>query len=442
MMLNGKNAIALLMGLFWSVGISLSAVAQVGLFEKVADWQPTGVEKLAGSVTYDDGVYTLQGSGSDIAGSADQGFYVYKEVSGDWSLQAKFRWVDAEQAYARCGLMIRGKGEDVSSANYFASIRNELITTWAGYRTADGGTTNWYQYLNDQGEAFASPQEGLWVRMTRQSATNLLVIELSPDGQAWTPVHTLTLTLPDPVTCGLAIESHTTDSLAVAEVSDVSLRTAPALVTRSFSVEDYVEGESFQVNLQLINSSEQTASVTVVDRPPSGWAVENISNGGTYSAGMVKWILDAAPGTTELTYTITPADAQADIVSWSGTVNDLLIFGDNYLVKATPVAGIFERAVDWITVSGELKPTGRIALENDVYLMEGSGSNIWGNQDEGFFVYKELSGSWSLEGKLVYIDYGQEPAARCGIMLRENPRVSGAINYFAAMRGSMETLST
>lgn len=73
-----------------SIVMVLPGYAQYGIFDKTADWGGTnsppqrGTYKVPGSVTFANGVYTLQGNGDDIWDNNDEGFFVYTEKSGSW----------------------------------------------------------------------------------------------------------------------------------------------------------------------------------------------------------------------------------------------------------------------------------------------------------------------------------------------------------------------
>lgn len=431
----------------WFVWYGLLAVlmtaapgfTQVGVFDDSIDYVLEGSEKPEGDVFLNNGVYELQGSGADFAGPMDEGFFVYTEREGSWQIEGKFIWIDAAQPFARCGLMIRADAQSQSSANYFASIRFERITTWAGFRLEEEGTTNWHQYTTPQGEPSQAPEEGLWMRLTRIAPENYILVEHSTDGTNWFGVHQVKLTLPETAAYGLAIESHTQDSFALADVSDVDLKPLAGYAVRAFSVEDYIEGEPITINLEVSNLLDSTQTLSIEDSVPDGWTISDISHGGTTTSNTISWETDFQPGTTTVSYQVTPTSNLPDFAGFDGVANDLPILGSDVLPKTIPVAGVFDRAADWIIDPASNKPVGEIELDNDIYLMFGSGADIAGGADEGFFVYKMLDGSWSVEGKLTWLDAGQEPFARCGVMVRSQPQNISSANYFASIRFELIT---
>lgn len=415
------------------------AFAQNGIFENKIDYKLDGSEKPDGTVSFTNSVYHIEGGGADYAGKQDEGFFVYTEREGSWRLQGKFVWIDAAQAFARCGIMLREDAQSSSSKAYFASIRNELITTWAGYRSDQGGDTNWFQYKDPDGNPAESPVEGLWVRLTRIAPEKLVYVELSTDGKNWFFVHETSLDMAAKVAYGLAIESHTQDSLAVTEVSDVKIQELSSYGIRSFSSKDYMENDTILATVSINNLTKSPVTQTVQETVPEGWSISNISNDGTAAAGVITWKKEFPAGITKLTYKVTPKASAQTVVLFKGTIDSAPTLGLKSLPKALPAAGVLDRAIDWYLSETSAKAAGSISVKNDIYEIQGSGSDIEGNADEGFFAYKVLSGDWSVEGKLKWVDYGEEIYARCGIMLRSEAQNASAMNYFASIRGELVT---
>ncbi len=66
-----------------------------GIFPKTVSLDTTLIanDAVDGSVTEANGVYTLVGNGSDIWNKGDEGFFMYKELSGPNSIAAKVKWI-------------------------------------------------------------------------------------------------------------------------------------------------------------------------------------------------------------------------------------------------------------------------------------------------------------------------------------------------------------
>ncbi len=157
-----------------------------------------------GSASLDEatGTYTITGSGNDIWGTSDQFHYVYRELSGDGSIEAQV--VDNGEGtndWAKGGVMIR-QSLDGDSINV-----SGFITGGSG----DGGTFQWRSVQGDSSSSnrtlvgIAPPY---YVRLVREG--NTFTVYMSADGVEWAqegePPATIEMT--DPVLIGLAVTSH------------------------------------------------------------------------------------------------------------------------------------------------------------------------------------------------------------------------------------------
>jgi len=104
------------------------------------------------------------------------------------------------------------------------------------------------------------------------------------------------------------------------------------------------------------------------------------------------------------------------------------------LAQQSANLGIFDATADWGLEPefppqlGAFKIPGRVEVSevdgDYVYDIYGIGDEIFFDIDEGFFVYTERTGSWSLSAKLEWIDigvelYDEKPSPKIGIMIRE-----------------------
>lgn len=68
---------------------------------------PVGTHTLPGSATHQNGTYTLESSGYDLAGTSDEVVFVHQPVSGDTALSAKLTSLTASDSNAGAGVMFR-----------------------------------------------------------------------------------------------------------------------------------------------------------------------------------------------------------------------------------------------------------------------------------------------------------------------------------------------
>jgi TolB protein len=93
------------------------------------------------------------------------------------------------------------------------------------------------------------------------------------------------------------------------------------------------------------------------------------------------------------------------------------------IVAITPLTmaddlGIFAGAGD----VGAVRTPGRIAYDagRQIYLLAGTGANMWFDQDEFFFVWKKVSGDFILSADMAFDGEGVDPHRKLGLMIRES----------------------
>ena len=169
-----------------------------------------------GSVSTDGVVYTVDGKGADIWGTADAFYYVALKWSGDVTVTARVRSVTATHASAKAGVMIR--------ENLTAGSRHAMTVVMPGkgvamqYRAAPGGVST--QAATAAGTAPA------WVRLTLSRSTQTFTSSWSADGEHWTVIGSAHVPFAAPeFYVGLPVSSHTTAAATTAVFDDVVVGT-------------------------------------------------------------------------------------------------------------------------------------------------------------------------------------------------------------------------
>lgn len=101
--------------------------------------------------------------------------------------------------------------------------------------------------------------------------------------------------------------------------------------------------------------------------------------------------------------------------------------------------GVFDNTADWYSPEnprGNIKVAGNVTVTDGLYTVEGNGDDIWNNDDEGFFVYSEKSGSWRLSARVNWFDPGTNDWAKAGVMIRENATLPQSRHYWIELRGA------
>lgn len=169
-----------------------------------------GSTGLSGSATEENGVFTVNGAGSDIWGQRDSFNYEFIALNGASSITA--RLVSLENVnYSKAGLMIR-QGQGISDQYVYL------------YLTGGGGGTVQVRNTANAGNFVAWSTSSLnppyWLRLTR--AGNTFTSFISSDGVNWQTVNTVTVNMTSSVLGGFAVVSRNPSELSTAVFDNVT----------------------------------------------------------------------------------------------------------------------------------------------------------------------------------------------------------------------------
>lgn len=179
-----------------------------------------------GFIAHNDGIYNVDGWGSDIWGTADQCRFTYRDQSGDVEVIAKIAWVENTNTWAKGGVMIRS---DLSagSANAFVFQRPDKQITFQS-RTTDGGTTTSEGPVGGTGAV-------KWVRLVRSGNDFTGYYSTSSASGPWTQVGTTSsISMPTTVKAGIAATSHAGKERGRTNFHEVS--TVPSSSSSNFGI--------------------------------------------------------------------------------------------------------------------------------------------------------------------------------------------------------------
>ncbi len=360
---------------------SQETVSSLGIFDATADWglepdfpHQIGKYKVPGKVEIsqtDDGfVYDLYGNGNEIWFSKDEGFFLYAEKSGSWSLSGKLRWCSpgGGDMWAKFALMIRDKGKAPDSKYYAIILCSGMSEPYgdllaAQWRKDQGGltesltkntTTNWSSVF------LPYPGVGVYFRITRIAPENLLFSEWSHDGVTWNLLHWIRIEMDKTVAYGIALNNHAENELlSHAKATNVSLNPAPPLAQRQFTEKWYTPRQPVKVTLTLTNPSERIERVSIVEKLPRGWTAKRIIPDGIMEKGKIVWHQTMEPGSTVLTYEAYPPEGSSEVAMFVGKVNSQRILGETELSPSLqnsgyPPSGHWRY---WTSSDGLVRPT-------------------------------------------------------------------------------------
>jgi regulation of enolase protein 1 (concanavalin A-like superfamily) len=184
--------------------------------QTLAEWVgvDVGAVAAAGSHSINSGTYTVDGSGADIWGTADEFYYLYQTVDGDADIVVRVASIDLTHGWAKAGVMIR---ETTDTGSIQASA---VITPTSGngvlhqYRTTTDGTTA----SSALGDAATPPY---WLRLQRVG--DLFTAYRSADGATWDVVQSKTISMTTTVLVGMAVCSHADGTLCTASFDSLSI---------------------------------------------------------------------------------------------------------------------------------------------------------------------------------------------------------------------------
>ncbi|GGA53756.1 hypothetical protein GCM10011507_01130 [Edaphobacter acidisoli] len=214
---------------------------------------------LAGSASYSNGTFTVNGAGTSIGGTADQFNYAYQAVaSTDYTITARVVSLTDTNSGAQAGVMIR---ETLAAGSTMADINLTPANgvTWV-YRSTTGAG-------GSRSPGFVAPY---WVRVVRSG--NTFISYYSPDGVNWTQQGTVTISMASNAYIGLVVSSRAASELATGTFDNVSITTP--------------EKQSLTITPQSATTTYGNATTTLTataafsgSTPPSGSLILQVGSG-------------------------------------------------------------------------------------------------------------------------------------------------------------------
>jgi hypothetical protein len=244
-----------------------------------------GVQDLVSTYTPATGVWSVQGSGSDIWGGTDHFHFNSTALSGDGSLSAQLISQTNTNAWAKAGPMIRSSA--ANNAAYYFPQQTPANGISVQYRSTDGATA---QSIDGYNPPYALPYYLKASRVGNQYSTYI-----SQDGANWTLIPNSTITINSigsSALAGLAVTSHDSSQVSTAVFANVQLSTSQGL-TPSPSPTGAVF-EDFQSGIGAwwqgggpVSSGQEGSNQFLRFTPGAGSASE--SNHAVYSAALANY---------------------------------------------------------------------------------------------------------------------------------------------------------
>ncbi|MBN1505635.1 MAG: discoidin domain-containing protein [Sedimentisphaerales bacterium] len=164
--------------------------------------------------------FLMNGTGADIFGTADEGRFVYKRLSGDGSIIARIDRLDNTNAWANAGVMIRGTLDPAATWAYVVWAQ-ENGARFRARLTVTGSATSDTPVATDDQKAVRPPA---WVKIERKGDQFNGYYAMGETVTTWTPMvwNPQTIVMSPDVYIGLAVTSHAAGLVTQAEFSGVA----------------------------------------------------------------------------------------------------------------------------------------------------------------------------------------------------------------------------
>lgn len=349
-----------------------------------------------GSGTFVNGVYTITGSGTGVAGTADQFHFVYQPLSGDGTIVARVVGVQGGST-PEAGVMIRETLSPGATNGFPADYGPYILFI---RRTTIGGSTS---------SAYDASNVVLpyWVKLVRSG--NTFTGYKSTDGVNWPQLETgFTISMAQNVYIGLAVSSGSNSTLTTATFDNVSISStsSPAPVITNVSATTGSIGSQVVITGTGFTDLQTESLVTLNGVPVT----------------INSW------SSTSITITI-PSGATSGllVVSVAPSMNNSNPVDFEVTTQPLPVSMLDQDV-------GAVGQFGSATFVNGVYTVKGSGTGVVGTTADQFhFVYQPLSGDGTIVARVLSVQGGASPEA--GVMIRET-LTPGATNAFPSSYGS------
>ena len=166
----------------------------------------------SGSSSYNNGTWTVNGSGSDLygGGSEDSFHFAYTEMSGDGAFIARINSVENTNSAAKAAVVIR---ESLSANSKMAAVsgRPTAGTEFSarGFDAADGSG----------GQVFSLSVTPTWIKIERRG--NSIVGFVGPDGVTWAPMQNTHFSMSNNYYIGLGVTARNNSTVNTSTFTNV-----------------------------------------------------------------------------------------------------------------------------------------------------------------------------------------------------------------------------
>lgn len=192
--------------------LGAAAWAQNGPLGTFSNSVDVGTPLKKGASEFSDGQYRITGSGANIWGKHDEFQYVWRAMSGDFTLTASMRFLGQGAEHRKAGFMVRQSLEaDAAYADVVIHGNGMPALQW---RSKPGEDTKTFDFPFDGAGTFK-------LKLVRTGVKIYMFV--AKDGGEPKKLANTEVSFQDPVLVGLAVCSHQADAADTVVFSDVSV---------------------------------------------------------------------------------------------------------------------------------------------------------------------------------------------------------------------------
>ena len=194
--------------------LSAPVFAQGGKLGAFTNSGDVGSPAIKGSAEYNasNGQYRITGSGANIWDKQDQFQYVWREITGDFTVTATIRFLGQGADHRKAGIMVRQSlDSDATYADVLIHGNGMPAIQWRGKK---GDATNTFNLPFDGPGTFK-------VKFVRNGVK--MYLYLAKNGAEPKEINHTEVSLQNPVLIGLVVCSHQADASDTVIFSDVSV---------------------------------------------------------------------------------------------------------------------------------------------------------------------------------------------------------------------------
>ncbi len=192
--------------------LSASAFAQsrnLGIFSSSGD---VGSPAIKGSAEFSNGQYRIAGSGVNIWGQHDEFQYVWREMTGGFTITTTMRFLGQGAEHRKAGIMVRQSLD--ANATYADVVIHGNGMPALQWRSKPGEDTNTFDLPSNGPGTFK-------VKLVRTGVK--IYMYIGRDGGELKIIANTEVSFHDPVLVGLAVCSHQASASETVVFSDVSM---------------------------------------------------------------------------------------------------------------------------------------------------------------------------------------------------------------------------